>query len=57
MLKYRLSGAQLKKAFEIIAEQRRKVALKISEDVRSGMTITELTRKYQLSNSGLQNVC
>ncbi len=57
MLKHGRSGAQLKTAFEIVLEQRRKVALKISEDVRSGMTSTELTEKYQLSNSGLQNVC
>jgi hypothetical protein len=57
MLKYGLSGAQLKKDFEIVLEQRRKVALKISEDVRSGMTSTELTEKYQLSNSGLQEIC
>jgi Mor family transcriptional regulator len=57
MLKYGLSGAQLKKAFEIILEQRRKVAVKIAEDVRSGMTSTELIEKYQFSNSGLQDVC
>ncbi len=57
MLKYGLSDAQLKKTFEIVLEQRRKVASKISEDVRSGMTGTELAEKYQLSNSGLQEVC
>ncbi len=57
MLKYGLSGAQLKRIFEIVLAQKRKLALKFSEDVRSGMTITELTEKYQLSNSGLQNIC
>ena len=57
MLKYGLSGEQLKKAFEIILEERRKIAVKIAGDVRSGMTGSELMEKYQLSNSGLQNVC
>ena len=57
MLKYGLSGEQLKKAFEIILEERRKIAVEIAGDVRSGMTGSELMEKYQLSNSGLQNVC
>ena len=57
MLKYGLSGEQLKKAFEIILEERRKIAAEIAGDVRSGMTGSELMEKYQLSNSGMQNVC
>ncbi len=57
MLKYGLSGGQLKKAFEIILEERRKIAAEIAEDVRSGMTASELMEKYQLSSSGLQEVC
>jgi uncharacterized protein (DUF433 family) len=57
MLKYGLSGGQLKKAFEIILEERRKIAAEIAEDVRSGMTASELMEKYQLSTSGLQEVC
>jgi len=57
MLKYKLSGAQLKKALEVILEERRRVALEIAADVRSGATYSELMQKYQLSNSGLQNVC
>ncbi len=39
VLKYGLSDAQLKKAFEIIPEQRQKVPLKIAEDVPSGVTV------------------
>jgi len=57
MLKYGLSGEQLKKAFQIILEERRKIARGIAGDVQSGMTGSELMEKYQLSNSGLQNVC
>ncbi|MGO9122764.1 MAG: PilZ domain-containing protein [Desulfomonilaceae bacterium] len=57
MLKYGLSGEQLKKAFEIILEERRKIAVEVAGDVRSGMTGSELMEKYQLSNSGLQKVC
>jgi uncharacterized protein (DUF433 family) len=57
MLKYGLSGEQLKKAFEIILEEQQKTAGEIAGDVRSGMTGPELMEKYQLSNSGLQNVC
>ena len=57
MLKYGLSGEQLKKAFEIILEERRKIAGEIAGDVRSSMTGSELMEKYQLSNSGLQKVC
>ncbi len=57
MLKYGLSGEQLKKAFEIIVEERLKIAQEIADDVRSGMTGSELMGKYQLSNSGLQKVC
>ncbi|HTY26369.1 MAG TPA: PilZ domain-containing protein [Desulfomonilaceae bacterium] len=57
MLKYGFSGEQLKKAFEIIMEERRKVAIEIAEDVRSGMRDSGLMAKYQLSNSGLQKVC
>jgi uncharacterized protein (DUF433 family) len=57
MLKYRLSGEQLKKAFQIILEEKRKIAVEIAGDVQSGMTGSELMEKYQLSNSGLQNVC
>ncbi|HTY23175.1 MAG TPA: PilZ domain-containing protein [Desulfomonilaceae bacterium] len=57
MLKYGLSGEQLKKAFEIVLEERQRVAVGISGDVRSGMTGTELMEKYQLSNSGLMSVC
>ena len=57
MLKYGLSGEQLKKAFEIILGERRKIAEKIAGDVRSGMKGSELMEKYQLSNSGLQKVC
>jgi hypothetical protein len=56
MLKYRLSGKQLKKAFEIILRERRNVAVKIAEDVRSGMKHSEMMEKYQSSNSGLQKV-
>ena len=57
MLKYGLSGDQLKKAFEIILGERRKIALKIAGDVRSGMKDSELMEKYQLSNSGLRKIC
>ncbi len=57
MLKYDLSGEQLKKAFGIILGERRKIAEKIAGDVRSGIKGSELMEKYQLSNSALQNVC
>ncbi len=57
MLKYGLSGEQLKKAFEIILGERRKIALKIAGDVRSGMKGSELMEKYQLSHTGLQKAC
>ena len=57
MLKYGLSGEQLKKAFEIVLEERQRVAVEISGDLRSGMTGTDLMEKYQLSNSGLMSVC
>ena len=56
MLKYGLSGEQLKKAFKIILEEQRRLVAEIAEDVRSGVTGLELTQKYQLSNSGLQKV-
>src|SRR5271157_2676716 len=42
MLKYGLSGEQLKKAFEIILEERQKIAVEIAGDVRTGMTGSEL---------------
>ena len=57
MRKYGVSGEQLKKAFEIILLERRKIAEKIAGDVRSGMKASELMEKYQLSNSALQKVC
>jgi len=57
MLKYGLSGQQLKKAFDKILKERQKVAMEIAEDVRSGVTALELMQKYQLSNTGLQKVC
>lgn len=57
MPKYRLSGAQLKKAFEIVLEKRRRVAVEIAGDVRLGATGSEPMHKYQLSSSGLQEVC
>ncbi|HTY26143.1 MAG TPA: PilZ domain-containing protein [Desulfomonilaceae bacterium] len=57
MLKYGLSGEQLKRAFEIILEERLKVAAEIAGDVRSGMTGSKLMEKYQLSSAGLQKVC
>ncbi len=57
MLKYGLSGEQLKKAFEIILLEKRKIAEKIAGDVRSGMKGSELMEKYQLSNSALQRIC
>jgi uncharacterized protein (DUF433 family) len=52
--KYGLSGQRLKKAFEIILRERRRIAEKIAEDVRAGMKGSELMEKYQLSNSALQ---
>ena len=57
MLKYRLSGAQLKKAFDKILKKRQRAAIAIAEDVRSGVTGSELMHKHRLSNSGLQKVC
>jgi uncharacterized protein (DUF433 family) len=57
MLKYGLSGEQLKKAFEIILLEKRKIAEKIAGDVRSGMKGSELMEKYQLSNSALLKIC
>ncbi|HTY26035.1 MAG TPA: hypothetical protein VMC85_23095 [Desulfomonilaceae bacterium] len=57
MLKYGLSGEQLKKTFEIILEERRKIAVAIAGDIRSGMTCSELMEKYQFSGSGLREVC
>jgi uncharacterized protein (DUF433 family) len=57
MLKYGFSGGQLKKVFEIILGERRKIALKIAGDVRSGMKDSELMEKYQLSHTGLQEAC
>jgi uncharacterized protein (DUF433 family) len=56
MLKYDLSHEQLKKTFEIILGERRKIALKIAGDVRSRMKDSELMEKYQISNSALQKV-
>jgi uncharacterized protein (DUF433 family) len=47
MQKYGVSGEQLKKAFEIILRERRKIAEKIAGDVRSGMKGSELMEKYQ----------
>jgi uncharacterized protein (DUF433 family) len=55
--KYGLSGEQLKKVFEIILRERRKVGEKIAGDVRSGMEDSELMEKYQLSDSALRKVC
>ena len=57
MRKYGVSGEQLKKAFEIILLERRKIAEKIAGDVRSGMKGSELMEKYQLSDSALQKIC
>jgi uncharacterized protein (DUF433 family) len=57
MREYGLSGEQLKKAFELVLGERRKIAEKIAVDVRSGMKDSELMEKYQLSDSALQNVC
>ena len=57
MLKYKLSGTQLKKAVDMIRAERQKVAVEISLDVRSGMTGMELMQKYRLSTSGLGKVC
>jgi uncharacterized protein (DUF433 family) len=57
MLKYRLSGKQLKTAFKIILRERRRIAGKIAGDVRSGMEDSELMEKYQLSNFALRKVC
>ena len=57
MEKYGVSGEQLKKALEIILQEKRKIAEKIAGDVRSGMNGSELMEKYQLSNSALQKVC
>jgi uncharacterized protein (DUF433 family) len=57
MRKYGFSGEQLKKAFELVLGERRKIAEKIAGDVRSGMKNAELMEKYQLSNSGLQKIC
>ena len=57
MQKYGLSSERLKKVFEIILRERRKIAEKIAADVRSGMKGSELMEKYQLSNSALQKVC
>jgi len=57
MLKYKLSGAQLKKAVEMVRAERRRVTEKLGADVRSGMTRSEIMQKYQLSNAELQNVC
>jgi uncharacterized protein (DUF433 family) len=57
MRKYGLSVKQLKKAFEIILRERKKVAEAIAEDVRSGMKDSELMEKYRLSNSALQKIC
>jgi uncharacterized protein (DUF433 family) len=57
MRKYGLSAEQLKRAFEIILRERRKVAETIAEDVRSGMKDSELVEKYRLSNSALQKIC
>jgi len=56
MLKYGLSGKQLKKAFEIILEEHRRLAAEIAEDVRLSMTDSELMQKYKLSSCGLQKV-
>jgi uncharacterized protein (DUF433 family) len=57
MQKYGLSGEQLKKAFELVLGERRKIAEKIAGDVRSGMKDSELMERYQLSDSALQKVC
>jgi uncharacterized protein (DUF433 family) len=57
MQKYGLSGEQLKKAFELVLGERRKIAEKIAGDVRSGMKDSELMEKYQLSDSALQKIC
>ncbi len=57
MHKYGFSGEQLRKAFELVAEERKRMAQKIAGDVRSGMKDSELMEKYQLSNSGLQKIC
>ena len=57
MLKYRLSGAQLKKALQIVLGERQKVAVEMAADVRSGLTGAQLMQKYHLSTSGLRKVC
>ncbi len=57
ILKYRLSSEQLKKMFEVVLEQRRKIATSIAEDVRSGTKGPELMKKYQLSHSALRSIC
>jgi len=57
MLKYQLSGKQLKTAFEMIQRERRRIAEKIAVDIRAGMEHSKLTEKYQLSQSALQKLC
>ncbi len=54
MKKYALSAADLQRAIEQIAEERRARAAAIVRDVRDGLSNSDLMEKYQLSEEGLR---